>query len=177
MAQNITIHGKHITLQSATIRDSKRIFHIRNHGENSAYLHKSSEEVHNLWLEDQIEQDQDYYFCIVNNKSKEIVGTIGLYNFGFKNAEWGRWVVIDDPLAALESIVLLFEFAFNLKIRELFCRVSVENIHTLRLHDGLDYTRVLANPDETLYFLDIEQWKDFEKAYRQRFRLDQNEHL
>jgi hypothetical protein len=99
------------------------------------------------------------------------VGTIGVYNFSFGKAEWGRWVVNNDPLAAVESVILLMDFAFNLKLEEMYCRVDIENTHTIRFHNSLNYSSIVKNPQEIIYILNETDWPNFENAYRNRFRL------
>jgi hypothetical protein len=171
MAQTKAIRGKHVTLQSVEIKDTKVVFDIRSYDNNLVYLHKSSEEEHNSWITNQINRVQDFYFCIVNNNSKKVVGTIGVYNFSFGKAEWGRWVVNNDPLAAVESVILLMDFAFNLKLEEMYCRVDIENTHTIRFHNSLNYSSIVKNPQEIIYILNETDWPNFENAYRNRFRL------
>ncbi len=172
MALVDSVFGKHVYLRSVTNADAEKIYELRYSGENIKFLHKSTRDEHNDWLEKQIKSLEDYYFCIVNNNSQKIVGAVGLYNFSLNSAEWGRWVVNADPLAAVESFILLMSFAFRCKIEKVFCFVEEDNAAAMRFHSALDYSLIKRSGERTEFVLARDDWPEFEQSYKKRFRLN-----
>jgi RimJ/RimL family protein N-acetyltransferase len=135
--------GNRVVLESILPTDSKLVFHLRSNPENSRFLHKISEDPKDQtdWIKIQNSKDADYYFKVASKKSKVFLGTIGLYEIKDGRAEWGRWVVPNSSRDALESLLLLTFFAFNvLGLDEIYARTHSHNLSVVSLHDKLPYS-------------------------------------
>lgn len=99
-------------------------------------------EAQRIWISQQSQQPDDFYFVVENMISNAPEGLISLYNVADGEAEWGRWVLVDGSPAALESAHLLFNFAFNdLGLREVYSRTLKENSKVVQFHDSLGAIR------------------------------------
>jgi len=107
--------GKNIDLRPITINDAEFILSLRLNPELSQYLNpvENNLEKQGKWLKNCIQDPQQWYF-IIQNKKSERVGAIRIYDVENKNFCWGSWIVIPEarPYASLESIVLLYQYAF-----------------------------------------------------------------
>lgn len=134
------IEGEAFRLRSVKTSDADFIIQLRNFEcADSQYLHKVSLVVSEQeeWINNQICREGDYYFIIENRLTKEREGTIGLYGVSDGKAEWGRWVLKKGSLASIESVILLFRFAFkDLGLRGVFCRTIEENRAVVHFHDN-----------------------------------------
>ena len=114
-----------------------------------------------------------FFFIFHNNNRKIILYIIYyIYNFSFNSAEWGRWVVNADPLAAVESFILLMNFAFRCKIENVYCFVEEDNVAAMRFHSALDYSLTKRSGERTEFVLVRDEWPEFEQNYKKRFRLN-----
>lgn len=109
------INGKHIDLRPVTTDDADFILSLRLNPELSQYLSpvENNVEKQTQWVKKSIENPQEWYF-IIQNKKAERVGTIRIYNIKGNVFCWGSWIVIPTArsYASLESIVLLYQYAF-----------------------------------------------------------------
>lgn len=64
------------------------------------------------WLETYFGRELDYYF-ILETLGGIPLGTNGLYDISGKKAEWGRYIVRPEVRAALPSVILIFDLAFE----------------------------------------------------------------
>ncbi len=82
----------------------------------------------------------DYYFVIVDKKLGDI-GLVRVYNIDYasKSFTWGSWVIKSDrqsKYAALESALLVYEFAFN-ELNLLLAKFVVDNnnLDVIKFHN------------------------------------------
>lgn len=110
------IIGRNIDLRPVEVKDAEFILSLRLDEKLSKYLHKVDNNVEKQreWLKSCIE-DKDQYYYIVQNKFSRPVGTIRIYDIKGDIFCWGSWIIIPKArsFATLESIVLLYEFAFE----------------------------------------------------------------
>lgn len=88
----------------------------------NSYLNKISndKEQQLSWLDNYKQREKlgsDYYFVIVDKKLGDI-GLVRIYDIDYANKSftWGSWIIRDDnrpKYAAIESALLVYEFAFN----------------------------------------------------------------
>jgi hypothetical protein len=64
------------------------------------------------WIQDYFKRCNDYYF-IIDSLENQPWGTIGIYSFTAKRAEWGRWFILPDIMATLPSGTLAHQLAFE----------------------------------------------------------------
>jgi RimJ/RimL family protein N-acetyltransferase len=135
--------GRAFRLRPVEMEDAAFILELRSDRERSRYLHRVSNDLdaQRRWLESYFERPRDYYFAIENRHSKQCEGTVGIVN-----NEWGRWMVREGSLAALESACLIYRFGFEvLELDALYCRTIVENAAVVEFHQsfGLERTRMM----------------------------------
>jgi RimJ/RimL family protein N-acetyltransferase len=97
------------------------------------------------WLAKYFEQPGDFYFVIESRGSAQPEGLIGLYDVGKEApgwAEWGRWVLLPESLAAIESALLIYRVAFELLgLVTVYCQTIAENGPVVSFHDRCGLAR------------------------------------
>jgi RimJ/RimL family protein N-acetyltransferase len=166
------IEGFSVSLKNVKIEDNLRIVELRNSSLNSKYINPTTLGGSHAWIKEQQLKENDYYFSIVSNKTQDTVGFIGIYNFEFDSAEWGRWVVDKNPVAALESLYLIMKFGFEQRLENIYCRTRLENKSVVNLHSRLPYTsRIETNEEMHSYYrcdLNYKDWDEFSKYLLQK---------
>ena len=111
-----TIKGKYIDISSVTESDAEFIIALRSDEDKTKFLHKIDTNLSKQkeWIKEQIARDNDFYF-VYSNKSGERRGLASIYNIdeNNKSAEFGRWISIGNVFENLESVILIFDFAFE----------------------------------------------------------------
>lgn len=96
------------------------------------------------WLKTYFERADDYYFVIEDSATRVPQGLAGVYRIDAARncAEWGRWVLRPDSIAAVESALLIYRCAFDdLDLRMLYCRTLLENAQVISFHDSCGLRR------------------------------------
>lgn len=141
MRHSINIDGYSYKLRPVTIDDAEFIVSVRlEDKERNKYINAISEDVNDQikWLNSYFEKEGDYYFVVENKLTLNKEGLIAIYNVNENKAEWGRWVIRKGSLAAIESVFLIYEAAFNhLNLDELYCRTITDNVSVVSFHDSL----------------------------------------
>lgn len=141
MKHSINIDGYSYRLRPVTLDDADFIVSVRlEDKERNRYINAISEDVNEQtnWLNCYFKRKDDYYFIIENKLTSSKEGLIAIYNIDKDKAEWGRWVIRKGSLAALESVYLIYEVAFNmLNLSELYCRTILDNTSVVSFHDSL----------------------------------------
>ncbi len=139
MKKNITEEGLNYRLRMVNANDADFIIYIRTEDlERSRYIHPISCDVQKQkeWIEQYLKKDNDYYFVIENKISGKPEGLISIYNIEHSKAEWGRWILKKGSLASFESVLLIFEVAFNrLALNEVYCRTIADNKPVVEFHE------------------------------------------
>ena len=133
--------GMNFCLRSVNMQDGPDILSLRINPEISRYLNPTTDDQHYNWLTEQLVRKGDYYFAIENRTSKKVNGYIGLYGIREKSAEWGRWIVVNNPAATFESILLVLDFGFSLGLKEIYCRTNMLNSKVVALHKSRPYSK------------------------------------
>lgn len=141
MKKNIQFDGSAYRLRSVQVEDAEFIISTRLEDiERNKFISPISEDtsLQRKWIEAYLLKEDDYYFVIENRLTGNKEGLIGIYNILDNKAEWGRWVLKKGSLAALESVNLIFKFAFNkLNLDEIYSRTIIENIPVISFHNSL----------------------------------------
>jgi RimJ/RimL family protein N-acetyltransferase len=152
MNHDIHCEGYAFRLRPISIDDAEFIIELRtSQPERTKYLHPIDTNVHTQrdYLSQYLERANDYYFIVerISNNSPE--GAIGIYDLNpiHKNAEWGRWVLKDRSLGAVESSWLIYKVGFiKLNLQHVYCRTIINNEPVVSFHDtcGLKRNRILS---------------------------------
>jgi RimJ/RimL family protein N-acetyltransferase len=140
MRHDSQIEGQAFRLRPGAANDSAAIVALRNQPELSRFINATSADPadQRAWLQRYEQREGDYYF-IVEGLDGKFEGTIALYDVdaALRTAEWGRWVLRPNSLAAVESALLLYRFAFErLGLETVYCRTVAANIAVISFHDS-----------------------------------------
>lgn len=152
MRHNASLNGIVFRLRPVSDADVPLIIQLRGNIERSRYLHPISlnPEDQLAWLSEYYHRPDDYYFVIERMDNNQAEGLISLYDIDRteKQGEWGRWILVPDSLAAIESAWLIYQFTFEcLKLDQVYSRTVIDNQSVISFHDSCGITRrhVLEN--------------------------------
>ncbi len=110
------IIGKNIDLREIKISDAEFILALRLDSELNEHISVVEDDLDKQkeWIRRSKLNKQEWYF-IVQNKKKEPVGTIRIYDIKGDSFCWGSWIVVPEArkYASFESAFLLYDYAFN----------------------------------------------------------------
>ena len=114
MRHDYTLEGIAFRLRPVADRDAAFIVSLRSDRGEFFQEGSNTEEGQIAWQKQYYERLGDYYF-IIEKKSGESVGTIAAYeiNEDKKQAEFGRWLIVESSPAAVESAWLIYRFIFE----------------------------------------------------------------
>ena len=145
------IEGKAFRLRPIEDRDAEFVVELRTSGERARYLNKValSAETQRKWLEAYYQRENDYYFVIerINDNRRE--GLIALYDVNPEGgeAEWGRWIISPASMSALESVIMIMDFAFvRLGLKRVFSFTLADNTPVNSFHESCGFRRVMVQP-------------------------------
>lgn len=146
MRHQYIIEGEAFRLRPIEERDAEFVVALRSLADRSQYLNpiSPSTDVQLRWLEDYFKRMGDYYFVIERIVGNRPEGLISLYDTALQDgtAEWGRWIVTPVSLSAIESVVLLMDFAFDLMhLRKVYSYTVAKNSAVNSFHDGCGFKR------------------------------------
>jgi RimJ/RimL family protein N-acetyltransferase len=147
---DVAVEGYAYRLRPVAAGDARFIMDLRTDPKRNAFIHPTPNNIdlQKRWIEEYFERAGDYYFVIESRAAAQPQGTIGLYTIDIARrcGEWGRWVVQEDSMAALESAVLIYRVAFDmLDLSMVYARTAITNERVVRFHDvcGLERHAVL----------------------------------
>ncbi len=150
MRHDYTVEGYGYRLRPALLDDARFILDLRTDPERNAFIHPTPNDValQRRWIENYFERRGDYYFVIESKVAARSEGAIGLYGIDDTrlSGEWGRWIVRRRSLAAVESVALIYRFAFDvLGLATVYARTAAANVKAVSFHDscGLERGAVL----------------------------------
>ena len=125
--------------------DAEFTLMLRNDNKLNSYLNKTSNEINDqiAWLENYYKKNDDFYFVIERIKDKRQEVLISLYDINYDNntAEWGRWILRTGSMAAVESALMIYKFAFEeIKLEKIYSRTVSLNEKTVSFHDSCGIT-------------------------------------
>lgn len=146
MNHKFHIQGALYGLRPVRKEDAAFILTLRTDAELNRYLHSTSSSIEDQlkWLDNYFKRDNDFYFVIEELTQKIPQGLISLYDVDNDtcSGEWGRWLLLQDSLAAVESALLIYRFGFEaLKLEEIYCRTVSENSSVVSFHDSCGILR------------------------------------
>jgi RimJ/RimL family protein N-acetyltransferase len=152
MQHNFTLYEKSFKIRPINNQDAEFCLTLRNNPVLNSFLNSTSTKVEDQinWLEKYYEKDDDFYFVIEKLKDNTKEGLIALYDIDFENktAEWGRWILMPGSLAAVESALMIYKFAFHhMNLEKIYSRTVSLNEKTVSFHDscGIIEKKILKN--------------------------------
>lgn len=151
MRHDIHISGYGFRLRPIKEQDADFVIKLRTDSELGKYLHSTSASLDNqlAWLDRYFDREHDYYFVVESIKQNAPEGVISIYDIDphRKEGEWGRWILRNGSLAAVESAWLIYRVAFDvLELEAVYCRTVAENLKVVSFHDscGIKDRRLLS---------------------------------
>ena len=169
------IKSKNIKFELVTEDCAEQIVELRNNENLNKYLSHTdaSIEKQKEWIRKYKKREskgKEYYFTIKTN-TDNVLGFVRLYkiNKEDKTFTWGSWIMKKDkPVSsALESAVLIYEFAFNnLKMEKALFEVMKENEKVISFHKKFGAQKISEDREFEYFVLDKETYfKKREKKY------------
>ncbi|WP_296943254.1 GNAT family N-acetyltransferase [uncultured Massilia sp.] len=131
------VAGYGFRLRPITQDDAAFVVELRTALADARYLHPISPDVEpqRQWIAGYEAREGDYYFIVEREKDGYPEGTIGIYDEQDGQAEWGRWILRRNSLAAPASVALAYRYAFEtLGLRRLYCRTVADNKPVVSFH-------------------------------------------
>lgn len=152
MHHELALAGHRFGLRPARMEDAAFILSLRSDPELGRWLHPTSPRLEDqkAWMAAYLRRPGDYYFVIADQRDGALVGTIGIYDVdeARAEAEWGRWLVREGSLAAVESVLLMYRIAFEqLGLNAVYSRTVAGNLSVVSFHDSLGAERARTLPD------------------------------
>jgi RimJ/RimL family protein N-acetyltransferase len=143
---DFALRGFAFGLRPVEAEDAAFLVRLRTQPGRSRLLNRGAEtvEAQRQWLETYFSRPGDYYFAIYGLADGTQEGAMALYNVDeqARSAEWGRWILRAGSVAAVESAVLLYRFAFHhLRLQRVHCRTLKENTQVVSFHDSCGLAR------------------------------------
>lgn len=145
MAVSDILTGRGFLLRPVEASDADLALELRGDPELTRYLPPLNidRDAQARWIESQRAKPDDYYWAVQRRSGEgRVEGFVGLYGRTPENGyEWGRWILRRDSLAAAESALLMYAFAFeHLGAPHVFCQSVVDNQKVVQFHTNCGLT-------------------------------------
>jgi RimJ/RimL family protein N-acetyltransferase len=186
MRHDLSLKGYAFGLRPVALEDAAEIVALRRDPRNSRFIHETSPVISDqtAWLERYFDRAGDWYFAIESLGTGDVHGLVGVYDHEplAKTAEWGRWIVREGSIAAVESLWLMYRAAFEaIGLDAVYSRTVAENRRVVFLHDSLGALRTgrlsgsveirSATHDQIEHRVDRECWARIEPRLEQLARV------
>jgi RimJ/RimL family protein N-acetyltransferase len=144
MQHSLTREGFGVRLRPVRMEDASFIVWLRHleHAKGKLGDSEPDDAGQKAWLTDYFKREGDYYF-IAETLTGIPVGTYGIYDVRGTTAEPGRWIVRPEVPAAIPSVILALDLAFEqLKITLLRGSTVSTNRNVLSLNRKLGFQQV-----------------------------------
>jgi len=146
MFHDIRVSGTAFGLRPVGHEDAEFIVGLRGQSKRTQFIHRGTTtiEAQRSWTDAYLARPDDYYFLVHHLADGRREGTIGIYDVDAARriAEWGRWVLVPDSLAAIESVVLMHRVAFDvLHLSSVYSRTLARNVGVVSFHDSCGIRR------------------------------------
>jgi len=152
MRHDLHMPGFGFGLRPLALEDAEFIVEIRSDRHRTRFLHPipPSVEAQRDYILQYFERPGDYYFVVERAGEKSREGLIAIYNANLekKQADWGRWILRPGSLASVESVLRIYEAAFDcLHLDEVRSHTFYENKQVVSFHDHCNLSRRGVIPD------------------------------
>lgn len=146
MFHDIRAAGIAFGLRPAGHEDAEFIVALRALSKRTRFIHRGATTVdaQRSWTDAYLARPGDYYFLVHRLADGGREGTLGIYDVDAAGgtAEWGRWVLAADSLAAIESVALMYRVAFDvLHLSSVYSRTLAGNESVVSFHDSCGIPR------------------------------------
>jgi len=141
LAASVSGHG--LRLRSAGMEDADFILGLRLDASLARFLGDTAPDLdaQREWMRRQEAREGDFYF-VIETLAGNPVGNVGLYDIDRQSAEWGRWIIKPGVQAAVGSVLLVFETAFEqLGLERVYSRTVEDNAQVVSFHDSCGLRR------------------------------------
>lgn len=153
------LRSRSLSFRFARPADAEFILSLRTDSKKNQHLSATGSDVEaqRRWLDAYIERERtgtEYYF-VIGTLGGEPCGVVRLYDFRGNSFCWGSWILADNAprKAAIESALLVYEFAFGQKgFEQSHFDVRLGNEKALAFHDRFGATRTTTD-DLNQYFV------------------------
>jgi RimJ/RimL family protein N-acetyltransferase len=140
---DIHLRGYAFSLRPIQLSDAPLLVSLRGDPNLTRYMSRipRTVEAQEDFLNGYFERPGDYYFVVEregNGTGERAEGLVAIYDVDpeQRRAEWGRWVIRPQSLAAIESAWLIYRVGFEcLALDEIYCHTLVDNASVLSFHD------------------------------------------
>jgi RimJ/RimL family protein N-acetyltransferase len=165
-----TLTGKSINLRAVTVGDAAFILKLRLDATLNTHLSATDPDVHKqvAWIE-QHPWGQGQYYCIVEDKNANAVGTVRLYDFQGDSFCWGSWILLPEAprKAAIESALMVYEFGFyKLGFLRSHFDVRKQNTRVIDFHQRLGAKIVRESALDYFFSYSREDYEAIKERYQ-----------
>ena len=150
------IWGAHITLRNVDEDDAAFIFGLRTDPIKGRYLSDTPGSVDDQidWILRYLSGDGQAYF-IICDQSDQRLGCVRMYNASDSSYEWGSWLLSDgvSPIAALESVLLIYAYGKNLGFTEARIEVRQDNRSVWLFHEKVAGATLIGQTEGDRFYL------------------------
>ena len=148
MRHDLVVEGSAFRLRPVEVSDAEFMVRLRKDETLSRFLNETSGVVMDQqnYIRSYFSKEDDVYFIVERRDNAAPQGMIAIYDIKDGRAEWGRWILQEGSLAAIESAYLIYVAAFEfLKLDTVYCRTVQENQKVVSFHEscGLQTARLL----------------------------------
>ena len=139
MKHDIRIEGPAYRLRPVMLEDAGPMVALRTDPERAKFLNETSPRVEDQerYIRAYFDKGGDYYFVVERKSDGKWEGTVAVYDIDpvRRQGEWGRWILRDGSMAAIESAWLIYRVAFEvLGLALVYCRTIAENKTVIEFH-------------------------------------------
>lgn len=151
MNHNYTVNYQNVTLLPLTKEHIELLRKWRNDSKNSRFLRSIpfiTPEMQENWYETYLANEDELCLVIYENQVlKRVVGSLSLYEFHDKQAEFGKILIGDEEAhgksVGYHAILAVLKIAFEeLKLEKVVLRVYDENIAAKRIYEKAGFKKV-----------------------------------
>lgn len=152
MRHDVSLDGDSYRIRPVEEKDAAFMVHLRTDPELTRFLNRLSPRVEDqqAYIEAYFERPGDYYFIVERLHDRRREGMIALYDVDGdkRTGEWGRWILRRDSMAAVESVLLVADFAFErLDLDMIYCRTVLANEKVVSFQDSCGFERQAILPN------------------------------
>lgn len=141
MRHELSLAGHAFGLRPIADSDAAFAAALRADPALNRHIHAGSGDVQEQlrWMQAYYERERDYYFVVESLRSGSREGLISVYDIDAASGvgEWGRWVMRQGSLAAVESAWLIYKLSFEmLQLSAVLCRTVADNLRVVSFHDS-----------------------------------------
>jgi hypothetical protein len=161
--------GKNVVFRNANKEDAKFILQLRTDPAKGKYLSATNADLdaQTAWLERYGSDNSQIYF-IIEDRNGVPYGTIRIYDVQGDSFCWGSWILRDGRPSgfAVESAVLIYQFALSLGFKKSHFDVRKENTSVWEFHERFGALRIEERDEDYIYEISYDAIKNSFDKYK-----------